>query len=40
MGSLFEYVVSVPSGVILERYDQRRLKRQWGRFLGDRLKGR
>ena len=36
MGKLMGYVVSVPSGNILSRYEEQHLRARWGRFLGER----
>jgi hypothetical protein len=40
MGKLFGYVVSVPSGDILERYSEKQLRNRWRQFLGERLERR
>ncbi|MBI4525852.1 MAG: hypothetical protein HY695_18805 [Deltaproteobacteria bacterium] len=37
MGLFMGYIVSVPSGKILEQFSQQRLKSVWGRYLGARL---
>jgi hypothetical protein len=37
MGKVIGYIVSVPSGKIVEQFGERRLKAVWGRYLGPRL---
>ncbi len=39
MGSVMGYIVSVPSGKVLQRLSLRQLRAQWGQFLGERLGG-
>jgi hypothetical protein len=38
MGKLFGYIVSVPSGGIVEKFSEARLRNEWGKYLGERLK--
>jgi hypothetical protein len=38
MGELFGYLVSVPSGKIVERFSEARLRNKWGKYLGERLR--
>lgn len=38
MGELFGYIVSVPSGEIVERFSEAQLRRKWERYFGERLK--
>jgi len=40
MGELFGYVVSVPSGKIFRRFDEKQLRTRWNSVLGERLRHR
>lgn len=40
MGKLFGYIVSVPSGKIIRRFDEQQLKASWGSLFGERLRHR
>jgi len=37
MGKLMGYVVSIPSGRVLQRYEERELRKTWSRVFGERL---